>query len=373
MIYKKFDLSVYKTTTIYFKLFDVIIKNNQYNKDLFLESKKITPSSYRRSSKSEQKIGITIIKLLSETFDLEIVDYKKIDELELFFNKVYYDIYYKISDNYEAYIKDINMLLSKNLIIYPILNLFKLFILANMNNSPKDTIKKYNKLYEETISFLPFYESVFGDVSDAVRLAYSLNLTDEMISKKYNLGLHYFIIGSKLWTLRNYTGSLYYCLKAKQLFFEEENYIRIIYVNFTIMSNYNMLANYEECNVLAYKQLMTLKSSKNNGIEYKTTKKHLMFSLLGLKKYDEVLNLLENNEGYNITDMCCLLICKYKENYDEYNKYFTSEILLKNLNENYKTLFENLHLFLTKNEKKALVELEKCNVGDVLIKILKKL
>ncbi len=373
MFYKKFDLSVYKFTTIYFKLFDIIMKKNSYNKDAFLDSKNITPSSYRRASKSEQKIGVSIIQKLSKTFNLQTVDNEEIDELELFLNNVYYDMYYKIYDNYNIYIEHIELLLSKNLILYPILNLFKLFLLANANNSPKDTISKYNDLYLETISFLPFYGVVFEDVADLVRLSFTTELTDELTSKNYNLGLHYFIIATKYWLLENYTGSLYYCLKAKQLFVEEENYIRVIYVNLTIMSNYNMIENYNECRELAQKQIMILMNLRNNGVEYKATLKHLMFSLLGLKKYDEVLKLLKNKKSYNITEMCVLLISKFKKNKDEYNIYYKEELSLNELDDGYKNVLENLHCYLINKDKRALLELENKNIGNVLLKILKKL
>ena len=373
MYLKKFDLSIYKTTSIYFKLFDVIIKNNSYSKDNFLDSNNITPSSYRRASKTEQRIGISIIKKLTKIFNLKMIEGKQIDDLELFLNKVYYDMYYKIYDNYESYLAYINLLLNENLILYPILNLFKLFLLANANNSPKDTIEKYHELYQETISFLPFYDYIFEDVADLVRLSYTADLTEEMISKKYTSGLHYFVIASKFWILGNYAGSLYYCLCAKQLFFEEENYIRIIYVNLTIMANYNMISKYNECIELAYKQLMILKNLRNDGIEYKITLKHLTLSLLGLRKYNEVLMILETKENYNITEICCLLISKYKMNTEEYNEYIKNEVLTEKLDDNYKSMLKNLHLYLTKREKSALLELKNYKIGDVLIKILKKL
>ena len=45
----------------YFLLYDVILKNEPTNKDAFLESLGIIPSSYRRSRMAEQKVGIKII------------------------------------------------------------------------------------------------------------------------------------------------------------------------------------------------------------------------------------------------------------------------------------------------------------------------
>ena len=373
MFIKKFDLSIYKITPIYFKLFDVIMKNNSLNKDNFLDSKKITPSSYRRASKSEQKIGENIIKKLSKVFKLKMIDSKGIDELEELLNEIYYDMYYKIYENYDNYLNRIEELLNKNLLIYPILNLFKLFLIANANNSPKDIISQNYCLYEDTISFSSFLENVFSDVVDLVKLSYTQDLTDDLISKKYNLGLHYFVIASKLWISGNNTGSLYYCAKAKDLFVQEENYIRIIYVNLTIMSNYNMICNFSECNQLANKQLLILKNIRNNGIEYQTTLKHLMLSLLGLKQYEDVLSLLENKQTYNITELCYLLISKFKTNKEEYFRYFNNEIDLNELNEKCRLIVKYLNSYLVKREKRALYELENLKIGDVLIKILKKL
>lgn len=135
-----------------------------------------------------------------------------------------------------------------------------------------------------TISFLPFYEVVFEDVADLVRLSFITELTDELISKNYNLGLQYLVIGTKYWVLGNYTGSLYYCLKAKQLFVEEENNIRIIYVNMTIMSNYNMITNYNECRELTHKQIIILMNLRNNGIEYKNNIKISNVFVVRIKK-----------------------------------------------------------------------------------------
>lgn len=56
----KIDLSIYKKSIKYFSLFDVLIKGEAYNRDEFLKTLGITPNSYRRSKKYEQKIGTEI-------------------------------------------------------------------------------------------------------------------------------------------------------------------------------------------------------------------------------------------------------------------------------------------------------------------------
>lgn len=53
------------------------MKNNSYNKENFLDSKNITPSSYRRASKSEQKIGVSIIKKFQKYLVYQLLIKKK--------------------------------------------------------------------------------------------------------------------------------------------------------------------------------------------------------------------------------------------------------------------------------------------------------
>ena len=66
---KDIKLSEYQNTSIYFHLFDVVIKNKNLNKDEFLISIGISPSSYRRARKSEQAIGKEIVKILADYFN----------------------------------------------------------------------------------------------------------------------------------------------------------------------------------------------------------------------------------------------------------------------------------------------------------------
>ena len=54
MLKIKFD--EYKENKQYLLLFDVLIKKEHNNKDLFLEDIDITPSSYRRAKSTEQNI-----------------------------------------------------------------------------------------------------------------------------------------------------------------------------------------------------------------------------------------------------------------------------------------------------------------------------
>lgn len=70
---KDIKLSEYQNTSIYFYLFDAIIKNKNLNKDEFLISIGISPTSYRRARKSEQAIGHEIIKILADYFNYRLL------------------------------------------------------------------------------------------------------------------------------------------------------------------------------------------------------------------------------------------------------------------------------------------------------------
>ena len=77
-----FDFSIYKNNKQYFLFYDVILKNEPTNKDAFLESLGIIPSSYRRSRMAEQKVGIKIIDTLNLHYNLQQPTDEFLDELE---------------------------------------------------------------------------------------------------------------------------------------------------------------------------------------------------------------------------------------------------------------------------------------------------
>ena len=107
----KIDLKEYKETKIYFQLFDVLLKNLDVKKELYLIDNGITPSSYRLARKQEQNIGKLIIKTLCDKLKYKIPDELQIIEIEEKFNKIYFDMYYKINDDYDKYLKYIDELL----------------------------------------------------------------------------------------------------------------------------------------------------------------------------------------------------------------------------------------------------------------------
>ena len=80
---KYLNISDYKKTMYQIPIFDVLIKEGVENKDAFLESKKIAPTSYRRAKTKEQNIHfsdeevrfiILAIKAASSAEEQELID-----------------------------------------------------------------------------------------------------------------------------------------------------------------------------------------------------------------------------------------------------------------------------------------------------------
>ena len=102
---------LFEVLYIYFYLFDAIIKNKNLNKDEFLISIGISPTSYRRARKSEQAIGHEIIKILADYFNYRLLTHDELSNMEILFTNIYNDMYYKCFDNYDSYMRVTQQLL----------------------------------------------------------------------------------------------------------------------------------------------------------------------------------------------------------------------------------------------------------------------
>lgn len=138
---KDIKLSEYQNTSIYIYLFDAIIKNKNLNKDEFLISIGISPTSYRRARKSEQAIGHEIIKILADYFNYRLLTNEEISNMEILFTNIYNDMYYKCFDNYDSYMNILDHEIATNSILFPILYNFKSFMMLNKILKPEEEKK----------------------------------------------------------------------------------------------------------------------------------------------------------------------------------------------------------------------------------------
>jgi hypothetical protein len=110
----KIELSEYKNNIKYLQLFEILIKEKYSNKDEFLTSIKITPSTFRRAKEGNSKHSSQIVRTLANHFNLKYVDDSLIDKLEKKLNKIYFNIYYKIKDTFDEDFEELNNLLNDN-------------------------------------------------------------------------------------------------------------------------------------------------------------------------------------------------------------------------------------------------------------------
>ena len=366
----KFDFSVYQESKQFFQLYDVIIKKEPINKDAFLNDLGITPSSYRRCRNYKQNIGNKIIDILNNHYGYKKCDDKFIKQIEDELSKIYYDMYYKNYESYQVQLDYLNDLLKERYYIFPIIELFKLFMIINSPKSASKIIKEYKEEYKDLLKYKSFFTDELIKVFDIIELSFEEEISNTILNKSYQNGLCYFVLSSRLTVLGRHIESLYYADKARIIFEKECNYVRLLYLNLTTMFNYNSLKDYNRCYELAHSQLLALKSLSLFSFEYKNTLKHMVVALLGLKKYNNVLALLSEMDVYTYTELACLYVAKYYVN----KKMYKSEIdkaIEENLeNDKLVEFLKSLDLYLSSNEKGCISKLKNYNLYGGLLDII---
>lgn len=370
---KKIDLSIYKEFKQYFLFYDVVIKGQKSNKEEWLKANSFSPSSYRRAKEDGNKIGIEIIKELNKKFSYNMISDEIIDEIENKINEIYYNIYYKKVESYEENMNWIEKKIQEKYIINPVLLLFKLLLIVNSKIDPKKTILEYQSLFTEINKYKEFYNNDLLEVFEIINISFINDIDLNVLSYDYKNELSYFTLSTKCILKGMYIEAIYFAEKSKQIFIKEENAKRIYYINLNLMSAYNYLGKYNECYLLAQKQMIALESYKCDEFEYLSAKKHYLISCFGLGKYKDVIKVLEKKVGLNKTDYCCLLISKYKDNKNEYTDFYTNLISLEMCSESNVLFFKLINKFIIKKDKRLIEEIAKHQITKSVVEILKKM
>lgn len=355
----KIDLKDYLQNKQYLLLFDIIIKKNVPNKDIFLESIDISPSTYRRSKTIEQKKGKKIINTLCNYFEMKTVTNEEVMQAEIYLNKLYYDYYYKLTNNYTYIIGKLNDKISNNNVLYPIYMLFKLLFILESNNSIILYETRY--LYEEVSQYKQFYNNQLIEILNYIELFYDNKLFDI----NSNNGLVYYANGLKHLHNQKYIESLYYITNAKQVFITEENYKRVMDCNKIILEDLCYLKNYNQYNELASNLFF---STKENDESYYIFSKHYAISLIALQQYKEIKYIYSNISNITTTEILCLLIAKKNIDNNEYNKYYSDVLNLLEGNSKVEVI-ETINEYLKTNNNKLLQKIPH-KICDELIYVL---
>lgn len=373
---KRISLDAYRGSSIYLYLFEAVMKKQGLNKDDFLIDHGISPSSYRRARNSEQNIGIEIMTNLASYFQFKLLSSKEIDEMEELFNQMYNEAYYKVYDNFEYFFKRIQEELDNKSILFPILNLFKIFLNHNELKLISVTVEGNEELFEDLKRYKKFLTKDLEPIYEIVHIQYMKDIPEEYATKEFDNGLIYYSLSSSYSFKKEYIKSLYYAEKVRNIFLKENNFARMHHFNNNMMSNYNALNDFEKCYELAHSQILSLKALDRRNKEYEITIRHLVVACLGLGKYQEALNLLGERGKYTSTEIYSLLIAAYYGDKERYEK--TYESIIPSLKQNKDNaddvvVIEALNSLLRKKDKESLSILEKCNLNYNLFNIFKKI
>ncbi|MFA6661399.1 MAG: hypothetical protein WCS56_00030 [Bacilli bacterium] len=371
---EKFDYSIYKETRIYLVLYDAYIKHQGMSKEVLFEKLYINNSSYRRARDYEQNVGRQIVDQLSSHYGFVVPTKDLIDELEIFTNKVYKNMYYKIYTSYDEDLKYIEELLEKKSLFFPVLNLLKLLLIVNSQDHAFNVLNTYGTLFNDVKIYYTFLTEELKQIFEILSIFFEdTTVEDGDWEKDYDNPMTYQILASKCNLRKKYIESIFYANEAKKILLNDFNFKRLIYVNQTIMNSMLYVGNYSECYKLAVKQIASLESLNFTQFELESANMFLAVSLLGLKEYHKVIQLLENIESFNLTFITCLLVSLYKTNKNEYQLFYKENILENDLSKNDKDYCNSLNSYLKINNKSILNTLSKYDLMGSVIKILKKI
>lgn len=369
---KDIKLSEYQNTSIYFYLFDAIIKNKNLNKDEFLISIGISPTSYRRARKSEQAIGHEIIKILVDYFNYRLLTNEEISNMEILFTNIYNDMYYKCFDNYDSYMNTLDHEIATNSILFPILYNFKSFMMLNKILKPEEEKKAFD-IYKENKCYENFFNFQLKNIFEIYDIFFLDDFQEYYSINDFDDGLKFYIISSIYVKKNDVIKFFYYADIAKNYFLKDNNFMRVLYLNNTYMNVYSKITDFQSCYNLAKSQHLSLKGIgkicdiSDNALAYFTV------SCIALKKYSEILSILDGKIKLLRTVAYCKLVALYMLKEKEYEE--ARDELLSKSDENEASALNALDSYLKKHDEKSLNIIEnsslKMNFSGALKMIFK--
>ena len=367
-----FDFTIYNGTRKFFNLYDVYIRYSGNSKEDLFYKLCINNSSYRRARDTEQKVGREIISQLSRYFAFKIPSNKLILDLQKLANRIYKNMYYKIYESYETDIEYIEKLLKEKSIMFPILNLLKLFLIANSQKSTSKNLEDEKKLFDEVKLYKKFFTVELLELLDILTLFFETEFTDGEWEKNYTNAMAYQILSSRCFIKKKYIEALFYAYKSKKILLDDDNFKRVITINNTIMSSLLYVGNYEECLNVVSKQMLCIKSF---GLlsETKNVNNFLNVALLGMKKYHNIIENLYDSVDINLTQLTCLIVAFNEVDKDMLKEYIAEKIMIESIDEFDKEYINSLLYYLGHKDKKLLKKFENFDITKSIIKILMKL
>ena len=288
---KTINLSIYLSNCQYFKLFDVLLKDQTVTKEAFLIENNITPSSYRRARNQEVNVGNKIISKLSNILGYTRLTEIEIRQIEERLNDIHNKVYYKIYDGFEEDLEYVELYLKKNTLLFPIFLLFKVFMIFNKHVSCLKVIDDEEETFKTLKRFNNFYSDSLLGIYDFIECAFTKQVPSRILEKSSAYPMVYQVLASKYSNEHKYFESNYFAQKAFEIYIRDNNYKRALYAIFPCLFNLNQLGNYEEAFKISYNHISMLKSFGCEEFEYDSMLKHLVVSAFGLKEDHLIVSL----------------------------------------------------------------------------------
>lgn len=372
---KKITLYDYNQTVLFMHMFDVLISEKavvqNVKKEALLKDLDINPSSFRRSRNDEKNVGKVIISKLSKYFGLKMIDHDYLQFLSKIINDIYLDVNYRIDSKFDFYLEKLNELSIEKTIMFPVVDLFVLFLNVFAFTDLETMIEKHRESFKNLSKYQLFFNNDLLSIYKMLELVFCKKLTSDLIFKCSD-GISYSIIANRFCLEGNYVESVNYSRKAKEIFIQENNLKRILQINFTMLNNLAHTHNFYSYYSLAEEQLFTLRSLGGNSIEYKNAIKHFVVSATALKKFDEVISVLEDQSELTLTELFAFIVAKHNLDNDEFAIWYEKNVLNNDcLKEHYNDI-DALRCYLETNSKKYLSKLnENKIVMDSFIEVMK--
>lgn len=367
---KKLDLSIYKKSIKYLFLYDYLIKKETINKDAFLKEHNIVPNSYRRAKVDDQKVGKKIVDTLNEYYNLKQASDDEILYIEELANSIHFDLYYKITKRYDQYLKEIERLLECKYNIYPVLLLLKLYLKINDFSMSDDAVNINIDLYKEVKNYTSFFNDDLLKIFTYMQMAFEKNSINYLLAHEQDDAIYYFMAGFRSIKNEKYVDCLYFCEKAESILLKEYNFMRLIYLNFNVMSCLLHMKNYTACLELAKKEMLVIESLNLEGYEKKNAFLFYVIALIGVKDYKPIIDIFKDKNDFGLTTIACYFYALSKISMDEYEKIYKKEIHLDKLKPNFREYMISLDKFIRFNDRNELNKLRKEQVRFALIDIL---
>ena len=372
-VYKLDDY--YCGTQKYYSLFESLFLYNDLNKEESLEKLGINYNTYRGEKRKEFVSNKNPSKLFSY-FNYSVLDEEDKIYYESLLSKIYYCCYYNNVKMYDHYLSELELLMKKKNIVYPILVVFKVFIYFHKNISVDECKRilskdfKYLKCFYNSNYFtcefdyiyltLMYYYDVLENVNECLEKIKTYSNKYKRLSWLYN-----HVRAAKAYRCGKDQEAIMHYKELLDEYKENCNMSKYFHVLNNIAYTYNLENEFEYSLSYTCKVIEYLFTSMEYGRWIKNILAHFLYSKLMLEKYDEILSFLkiiifDMNYLDDVSASICLIAM---QKYGDYSLQKDIDKVCINNKEKY------ILYFSVKNYFKSFSEDEFLYIGDSSYKL----